>query len=107
MSAKRPYIILVRVGPQRRWATRPTIVQSYEVLNRLRQIASAIVEAGLPEPRVATFFGKPTQDLLVETADPVAALAVLRNILRAYDVRMRVLGRRSNLFSVFGMWRYL
>jgi len=65
--APRRFIIAVR--PQPRWRTRPVVMSGPADLERAKRAADRLIAAGLQEPSVLRFIGRPTMDLLLRETD--------------------------------------
>ena len=106
LTAK-PRFALVRVLPQRRWTTRPTLVETEGDLERVREIGRAIEKAGLGTAKVLMFANGPTLDLLLETTDPKAGAEALALALVGYQVAVEAVGRPGDLAYAWHLWRHL
>jgi hypothetical protein len=72
---------LIRLGPQFRWKTRPTLLRTQDDLVFARAIAESIESAGLGHVKVCTFLRRPTMDLLVEPSSPEVSNAAVQEVV--------------------------
>lgn len=76
-----PMRFLVRLGPQSRWQTRPTLLRTQDDLASARAIAESIESAGLGHVKVCTFLRSPTMDLLVEPSSPEVSNTAVQEVV--------------------------
>jgi hypothetical protein len=99
--------VLVRVGPYKKWSTRPRLVRDEADLQLLREAGQAIENAGWGVPKAVLFQGQPTMDLVVPADDPRATADHLRRLLQELPVEVAALGRAGDLSYVRYMWRHM
>jgi hypothetical protein len=69
--------ILIRLAPQSRWQTRPTLLRTESDLSFAKSVAESIESAGFGHVKVLMFLRRPTMDLLIEPpSDEVSTSAV-------------------------------
>jgi predicted LPLAT superfamily acyltransferase len=73
--------ILIRLGSQSRWQTRPTLVKTEDDLSFARTIAESIESAGLGHVKVCTFLRRPTMDLVVELASAEVTTSAVQKVV--------------------------
>ena len=82
-----PIRFLIRLGPQSRWQTRPTLMETEEDVALAREVAALLEGAGLGRVEVCTFLHKPTMDLLLQpertelSSSEIAQLLVGRKVI--------------------------
>ena len=99
-------VVLIAVGRRKKWRIRPPVLTDPTELSLLRDVGSAIENAGLGEVKVLNFLGRPTMDLVIEVHDATATAVQLDAALAPYPVHVSVLGRRGDLKCDLGLWRY-